>query len=262
LMRHHMDQHAVLGRPVHSRIDSLIARTADHVIVPSQAVGDYLQDHEGVRGDSITVCPLGFDFSVLERSAAMGPQLRGELGLNDAFLVGYVGRLVPEKGVDSLLRAVTELRPDHPQLRILLVGEEPGGWLQPEIRSLGLSDEVTVLGHRPDGPAYIAALDLLVHPSLTDSFPQTLIEAQAVGTPVVATTVGGIPEIVTHDLTGLLVRPDEPAELAQAIRCLAADALQRERLATTAQKHAREAFPVERMVSDHLSVYLKCIAGK
>jgi glycosyltransferase involved in cell wall biosynthesis len=150
---------------------------------------------------------------------------RAQLGIpEDRFLIGLVGHLIPWKGHRYLLEAAAQLRVHYPHLHYLFVGGEilqfqgQAQILRQEVARLGLTDCVTFGGIRKDIPDVMASLDLLVLPSENEPFGRVLIEAMAAGKPVLATAGGGVPEIVVHEETGLLVPVGDVDALAAGIR--------------------------------------------
>jgi glycosyltransferase involved in cell wall biosynthesis len=139
-------------------------------------------------------------------------------------VVGLVGRLVPEKGVDVFLRAAALVSAVVPQARFLVVGDGP---LRPDLEHraavLGLAGAVTFTGYRSDAPRLLAGLDVLAVPSRSDGSPLVVCEAMAAGVPVVASRVGGLPDLVEDGGSGLLVRPGEAEDLARALVSLLLD---------------------------------------
>src|SRR5437762_1092811 len=148
--------------------------------------------------------------------------LRKEFKLpQDVRTVVTVSVLRRGKGIDVLLRAATRI----PDAYFLIVGDGPMRAEWEELaRSLGVADRVRWAGYRRDVDAILPGCDLFVLPSLEDAFPTVLLEAMASGLPAVASKVGGIPEIVTPDVTGVLVPPGDPQALAAAIADLVHDA--------------------------------------
>ncbi|HEX7709022.1 MAG TPA: glycosyltransferase [Thermoanaerobaculia bacterium] len=145
-------------------------------------------------------------------------RIKEEFGIpQDVLLLVCVSVLRPGKGIDVLLQAATLM----PESHILIVGDGAmrAEWERLAV-ALGLADRVRFAGHRSDISQWLAGGDILVHPSLADAFPTVLLEAMAAGLPVVASHVGGIPEIVVHGRTGLLVPPGNPDALAAAVRSL------------------------------------------
>jgi glycosyltransferase involved in cell wall biosynthesis len=185
-----------------------------------------------------------------------GAALRAELGLDPGDLVaGIVTVLRPGKGHDVALAAVSALRERFPRLRLLVAGDGPAA---PEVRRLAasLAGAAILTGHRADVMAVLDALDVLVHPSRADALPTVLLEAMAAGVPVVATAVGGIPEIVEHGRTGILLDPAVGgSELAAALAPLLADAGLRHRLAGESRRRLDAQFTAERWLARIRALY-------
>ena len=153
--------------------------------------------------------PDGYDRSAARRALGVEP---------DQPLISVVARLDPSKGHDVLLRAAAALRSRHGRARYLLVGAGPAAsTLRRHVERLGLSDQVVFLGVREDVPAILAASDLFVLPSRNEGLSQALLEAMALGLPVVATEVGGTADAVRSERTGWLVPPGDWRALADAI---------------------------------------------
>ncbi|MEU0935366.1 glycosyltransferase family 4 protein [Embleya sp. NPDC059267] len=145
--------------------------------------------------------------------------------------VGVVGRLEPEKGVEFFLRAAACLADRHPRVRFTVVGDgRLRGELHALTRHLRLGDRVHFGGMCTDGPAAVAALDILCVPSLTEGAPLVVLEAMAAGVPVIATTVGAIPHQLGHGHAGILVEPTDVAALARALDTLLTHPHERRRL--------------------------------
>jgi len=146
-------------------------------------------------------------------------RVRAELGLaTEQPLFATVAMLRPGKGLRYLVEAAALVRQQAPDAGFVVIGD---GAQRPELENLaarlGVSDEVQFLGTRTDVPALLAAADVFVLPSLYEALPTSLLEAMATALPVVATRVGGVPEVVAHERTGLLVSPASAAELAAAM---------------------------------------------
>ena len=223
---------------VQSRIYGMANRAsyrlgAHRVLANSDAVARLVHETEGVRDDRIVTIPNFLeDEAFQEMPAGERRALLDELGVPpDAFVVGCVARLRSEKDLPSLLRAASALRERVPSLHVVLVGGGPDeGALRELARELGLDDRVHFAGFRPNRPNPHALFDVSVLCSLREGFPNTVIEAMAVARPVVATNVGGIPDVVEHGRVGLLVPPTDPAGLAAALESLASDPARRRRM--------------------------------
>lgn len=206
-------------------VERWLARRTSWMIALTEAERD---EHLALgvgRADRFAVVPSGIDLERFRRAAAL-PRLVPE-GLSipeGAVLVGSVGWLTPVKGHRALIEAVARLKDEHPRLHLLLVGS---GELREEYGrlavSLGLGGRVHLPGARRDIPECLAAMDLFVLPSLNEGMGRALIEAMAAARPVIASRVGGVPAIVEHGVTGLLVPPGDPAALAEAIGGLLRD---------------------------------------
>jgi glycosyltransferase involved in cell wall biosynthesis len=187
--------------------------------------------------------------------------VRAEFGAEDAELVVAVGRYTHEKNHALLVDALGRLGESRPRLRALIVGTgRLAAALREQAAAVGLADRVTVTGPRADAIDIIAAADVLVQPSSREALGLSLAEAQTVGTPVVATAVGGVPSIVRDEHTGLLVPPGDVDALAAAIDRLLDDAGLRARLAAEAQAFARTAFSIDTMTDAYLDAYARAIS--
>jgi glycosyltransferase involved in cell wall biosynthesis len=210
---------------------------------------------ERLDTDPIEVIHYGFDYSAIDSAADGSEFVRRKYDIESAFIIGFTGRLVPDKGIQYLLEATRLIEPEIPELKLMLVGDATSSWLQSAIAARNLTDRVALVGFRKDVPRYLAAMDLAVHPSLSDSFPQALIEAMAVETPVIATDVGGIPEIVSNNATGILIPPRDAPALARAILDLYQDPDRRRRFARAGMHAVRERFTLNAMMTQHLALY-------
>jgi glycosyltransferase involved in cell wall biosynthesis len=132
-------------------------------------------------------------------------------------VVGFVGRIEPRKGVTDLLAAAPLIREQAPQARIVVVGDDPYGQFPEYVAEVRAATDVEHVPWIDNAPGVMRHLDVLVAPSHQESFGTVLSEAMAVGTPVVATAVGGLTEVVEDGVTGILVRKEDPAALARAV---------------------------------------------
>jgi len=162
----------------------------------------------------------------------------------DAPLVGFVGRLSPEKGPDLFVRMAAQLAVGYPQAAFVLVGDGPmRARLQEEARLLGMAGRIHFTGERHDVLALLPSLAALVVPSHAEGMPLALMEGMAAGVACVATSVGGIPELVRHGQTGLLVAPDDAGDLAVAVEGLLDDPQWAAMLGAAAREHAVASWP-------------------
>ena len=188
-----------------------------HVITTSQRIADRLVDELGVPRARVDCMATGVDLAKFDPTAK--GTLRDELNVPvDVPLIGMISVLRSWKGHLTLLDAIATLRKTRP-VHVAIAGEGPMRRDLPgRIEKSGLTDCVTLLGHRTDVPNLLASLDVLVLPSYAhEGIPQIILQAQAMARPIVATRIGGIPEVVEDGKTGLLVEPKNATALADAI---------------------------------------------
>lgn len=192
---------------------------------------------------------------------SMRSAMRKAFGVTDnACLIGSVGRLTPVKGFPHLIKAAQILAEQGLPVRLWLVGD---GTLNEELRrlaqDLGVADRVVMLGHREDTYELLQAMDMFVLPSLHEGIPMALLEAMAAGLPVIATWVGGIPEVIEDHVSGILVEPGDPSSLALMCRRLMDDAELSERLGQAARARVKERFSSGAMAAEVANIYRRLI---
>ena len=188
----------------------------DRIISSGDAIREVLVT-AGVDAAKIVAIPAGVDTSQFH-PAVPGTAVRREFGLNGP-VIGTVAMFRHAKGHQVLLQAIPEILRHDPTAAFLWVGDGVGrASLQQEVAAAGLQAKVHMVGFREDIPACLAAMDVVVLPSIrSDGVPQVILQALAMRRPVVASAVGGIPEVIQHQRTGVLVPPNDPPALAGAI---------------------------------------------
>jgi len=242
-------------------LERLAAHWCDRLIVISEPLLEWaLRERIAPRAKMVKI------YSGIDTQAFRQPHdlyaLRAELGLTDQmFVVGEVAKLWAGKGHTVLLRAAARLKDQIPNLRVLIIGE--GGLrstLAELVRELGLHDRVILTGFREDIPPLTQLLDVAVLPTLFEGMGRAVLEAQAAGKPVVASRVGGIPDLITDGATGLLIDPGRVEPLAEAIRRLYDDPMLRRRLGHAAQAAVDGRFDAVTMAQHIQQVYEELIA--
>lgn len=235
--------------------DRLLVSLSDRVIAVSKAAAE--RSAALRRSGRTRIVPTGLPpIDFLDAAEA-----RAQLGLpRQALVFGVIGRVEADKGRDDALAALPEIHRATPSALLVFLGPcEPGDrWVQTvSIRAAaaGVAGSVRLTGERPEAARFLKAFDVILHPSRHEALPRVLIEALFASVPVVATAVGGIPEIVQHDVSGLLVPPGDPAALGRAAASLAREPETRGRLARAGLIRAREKFRVERMARSVIAVY-------
>ncbi len=243
---------------VYEFLDHMVLKRLPRVVAVSEGVAQSLRRF-GMREGRISMIGNGIE---LDAFASAQPTLAQEYGKRDWLVVGMVGRLVPAKGADYLLRAARELLQSFPETLFVFVGEGPErGNLERLSRDLGMEANVVFAGQRQDMPGVYASLDLLVLPSLTEGMPMTILEAMAARKPVVATRVGAVPRIVIPEQTGLLTTPGNIQELRDALARLLADAGLRRRLGEQGHALVQEQYSAESMARNYLHLYESLLAA-
>jgi glycosyltransferase involved in cell wall biosynthesis len=184
-----------------------------------------------------------------ERQTPSTPRATGKV-------VGTAGRLAPIKGIPNLILAIAGLRADIPDVRLEIAGAGPAQpSLERQVRELGLNDCVTFLGWQVDLQSVMSGWDVFVAPSLEEAFSISALEAMAAGLPVVASSVGGLPELVEDGCTGWLVPPGKSEALVARLRELLLNPDQRRAFGGAGRARARTHFSAERMVADISGIY-------
>jgi glycosyltransferase involved in cell wall biosynthesis len=249
-----------LGRNFLSRRKYI--KAADAVIAISQGVKRVLVEG-GVAPERVEVVPSGIDFSVYDQDLPRD-YLRREFHFSEAdYLVGIVAQLEDHKGHRYLIEAAHLLMQKTRNVKIVIVGE---GSLRLELSQqaerLEVKDVVYFIGFRTDIPRILASLDLFVLSSHLEGLGSSLLDAMACGLPVVATRTGGIPEVVHHGKTGLLVSAKNPEALAEAILTLYHDRRLAARLAEEGRRQVRGKFSAQATAARTVEVYLTLAARK
>lgn len=227
------------------------------VIVPSESLGRYLIEHFGFPKERLRVIARGVDLEQFIFSpAAQNPQ--------GPWRIGLIGRVSPIKGHAVALRALEQLLRRRLPVKLIFAGDsgmsEEKRKLEALIQSLKLESAVEWLGVQQDVPGLLASLDVVAVPSIyPESFGRGVIEAQAVGRPVVASRLGALSELIEDGQSGLLVPPSDPHALADAIERAISDAPLRQRCVAAARKRVETEWNVGKMVERTEAVYAECL---
>jgi glycosyltransferase involved in cell wall biosynthesis len=186
------------------------------------------------------------------------------LGLKpDATVVGFVGRLVPVKDPATLVRAVALAARTIPDLHLIVAGDgELRAPLMAAAREAGIGDRMHLLGWYGDLGTLYSAMDVFAITSLNEGTPVSLIEAMAAGVPAIATNVGGVPDVIEHGVSGLLVAPREPAAMARAIAETLSNQGRAEERARTARSRVAARYDPARLVRDIDALYREQLQRK
>jgi len=242
-------------------------RLVDQYLAIGEAVRSVLLQ-AGVPARRIRVIHSAIDpdrFEEARRRRALGVRLhRRELGLpEDVPLVGNVAALAGHKAQRDLVEAMALLLREVPSAHLAIAGEgEERSRLEAQIRNLGLGDRIHLLGFRRDVPDLLASFDLFAMSSVLEGLGTSVLDAFAVGVPVVATRAGGLPEMVFHEETGLLVPVGDPPALARAMARLLGDSEGADRLAAAGRRLVESTFTVRTMVERTRSAYSELLSPR
>lgn len=260
--------------PMQLRVQRWMCGFADRIVVNAEAIRNWLIE-QGYRADKIRVIRNGLDLS------KYGPKTDG-VGLRRQFslppgapLVVMLSRLNPQKGVEYFLEAAALVRQRCPDARFLVVGEahiNDGGTVRTDLEyrrklealaaQLGISERLSFTGMRSDVPDILAAASVSVHPSFSEGISNSLLESMAAGVPVVATHVGGTPEVIQHKHQGLLVPPRHAAELADAICTVLGNPFLAARLCQQARARIAASFSFDSIVRETEQLYAGLLLEK
>lgn len=254
----------VTARRSDAILDRVCRGLATHAICVSEAVRQDLIARVGWRPARAFTIRTGLDFDAWHPDPRARERLREEWSVpDDAPLVMTVARLSREKGIEVLIEAADLVRRKHPQVRFVLVGDGPlVTSLVSLIRERQLERSVLLAGFHRDIPSVLSAADLFVLPSHMEGMPNAVLEAFAAGLPVVATAVGGLPEVITPEQTGLLVPPRDPGALSSAIARLIGDKQLARRLAEAGSIEAKERHSVTKVAREHESLYTRLVLAR
>jgi glycosyltransferase involved in cell wall biosynthesis len=236
-----------LNPPRYNRLLRMTDHMVDGIVVNCEAVRRHLMNDEGVPAGLIRLCHNGIDTQVF-RDASRPP--------SDTLTIGVVSVLRAEKGLDTLIQAFARVRPLHPALRLAIVGSGPElPALAALAQQLGISDRISFEPSITDVAGRLQSIDIFVLPSLSEALSNSLMEAMACGCAVVASNVGGNPELVTDGETGLLFERASIDDLAAKLRLLMEQPSLRERLANAASRRMREEFSMAASADGMSTIY-------
>ncbi len=248
-----------LRQPVYDWLTTISSWSNDAVVVLSEALRTYLLAHRIVPNEKIRVVRYGIELE--SDTASQTP--RESLDLSTGPVVLLAARLEPRKDHVTFLEAARLVLAEKPSTQFLLAGDgEPSYRARLEQLAEPLGRAVRFLGNRSDIPGLIGLSDLVVLASRTEGLGLVLLEAMVHRRPVVATGVGGVPEIVVNGETGLLVEPGSPDALARAILDLLDTPDRSRRMGEAGRRRAEEQFSVQRMVRDMAGVYEEMLARR
>jgi glycosyltransferase involved in cell wall biosynthesis len=243
-------------------IERTLALWTDCIVVISEQQREEIVERFKISDtDRVSVIPLGLELVELLAQAVPDRTLRQSLGWTEEHVViGYVGRLVAIKDLETMIAGFASFAEREPRARLLLVGDgELRAALESRVRSLGLEGVGRFVGWRQDLTRVYGAMDVVALTSRNEGTPVSLIEALAAGVPVVATAVGGVPDVIRHEENGLLIPAGNPVALADEFERLTSDANLCRRITMKGRSDVEQRFGRDRLVSDIASLYCRLL---
>jgi len=237
-------------------IDKFLKGADDLLITECEASRKFLLESMKYDKTRVSTIHNGVDIAGWSTSKKERNAKRQELGVKDSeILIGSIGRLDEQKGHIYLLEAISKLRAVHPA-KCVIVGDGP--LLKPlkkRILEMALQDHVVLVGAQDDIPSWLSAFDIFALPSLWEGMPNAVLEAMAIGLPVVATEIDGVPEAITDDVDGILVEAKNQHRLFVALQDLVVDEKLRRRLGDAARETVRKRFKLVDMIDKYHTAY-------
>jgi len=251
------------GHRVFSFLEDLANLFSDRILVNSLAVEADVRRTERFLEGKISLLYNGIDPEV-PPPAPVRDLFPGIAWREDDPVVCYVANFFPYKGHLDLVGAARTVVESFPRTRFLFVGRDAGemGTVRDRIEALGLSGNVLLTGERDDAARIIASSTLVAHPSHTEGFSNTILEAMAAGKPVVATDAGGIPEAVVDGRTGIIVPVGNPEKLADGLLALLRNPDQARAMGQAGRKRVVERFTVGKMIEDMERIYERLLTER
>jgi glycosyltransferase involved in cell wall biosynthesis len=240
-----------------------VYRLFDRVVAVSQGIAADLATRAGTKvgRDKIAVIPVGRD--VVAPSGDEVARVRDELGIGDGPVLVTVANFFAAKGHRYLIDAMPAILRRHPRATLVLVGSGPLlDDVRAQVRRLGIVDRVVLAGSRPRVEPLLSLADLVVLPSVSEGLPVVVLETLGLGKPLVATRVGGIPDVVADGTSGVLVPPSDPEALAGAVCTLLDDPARAAQLASAGPGLVRTRYSEAAMVRDTEQLYLGLALAK
>jgi glycosyltransferase involved in cell wall biosynthesis len=229
-------------------------KKTDAVICVSQALRDSMADAMGLSPEKLHVV---YNSRPAWKASGDRERIRNQYGIGaDTVLIGTAARLIPSKGIHLLLEAAAEILRKRPDAFFMIAGSGPEeGKLKHDAEKLAIADRVIFAGHVNNMGDYYAAFDVFVLPTLTEGLGITVLEAMSFGLPVVASAVGGIPELISHGKNGLLIKPGKVQDIIDALLfCLGNRQVARE-YGNRAKDDVRTGFTSEEMTAQTLAIF-------
>ena len=252
-----------LKQALAARLERWLSGRTDLIISVSKDLSNDLVNREKLPSSKVRVVYNGIDWRKLEVDPEEQKKVRANLGFSsNGQVVGMIARLASQKSPEVFIEAAKKLD-NFSGVKFLLVGDGPlAHEVTSQIEKLGLKERFVLTGFRTDIPQLLSAIDIFVLSSQWEGVPYVLEEAMAAARPIVATAVGGVPELITSGQNGLLVSPGDSVALSKAIASLLTNPTLKDKLANDARETIRNKFSIEKMVEETVNIYEEFLAKK
>jgi glycosyltransferase involved in cell wall biosynthesis len=251
LTRHHIDENFLTGKRKFYWLDWMSTYFADHIVVCSQAAKKWMCEIEKCNESKVTVINQGFFFDDNEYLKSDIEQIKFDLGFTpESFNVICICRYTTGKGHRLLLESLKEVSGQIPNIKLAFIGHGDPSWLKDIVVEEGLENYVRIFQERDDIFGCIAASDIVVHPSLVDSFSQLVIEAQFIGRPIVAFDIAAAKEQILEGRTGFVVTARDTHSMAEKILVLFLNPELRLQMGREGTAHVTSQFTHKRMMAE------------
>ena len=256
---HNLD---VWKSPLHFMIDRFLFRKTDCFIAVSETVGEFYSKKLGVSTEKIKVVYNGIDITRFQASSLKPQEIKKEFGIKeDEKVIAVIGRLVPQKGISFFLEAFRRLLDEGQKIKALIVWDGPlKESLKSQVSSSKLEEKIIFTGLRKDVQDILSITDILVLPSTREGLPIILLEAMAAGAIVVASKVGGTPELVEDETNGFLFEPGDVEDLKKKLtQILMKEGRAMDEIRKNAKRTLEERFSIIKMIDETRKIYENCI---
>ncbi len=227
-------------------VNKILLKATDKIVAVSESIRKDIIKYDGIDSSKILVIPNGIDTERFNPEGNFADIRKGFSIKESDIVLGFIGRVVPAKGLEYLIDALPFLKKEFKNIKLLITGEgSTMERLKKKAKENNVHDSIIFTGKRRDIPDILSCTDIFVMPSVAEGLPNALLEAMAMGKPIVATEVGGIPEVIKNRHSGFLVPPRNPEALATAIK----DLISNEQLAAKMGQAARH------IVLDNFSIW-------
>ena len=252
-----------LRRSCYVAVNRIVERSVDKFICVAQYLGQVLIEQHRIAPEKVVTIPNGIDVTAFKCRRSRRDILRDLALPANKVLISLIGRLVWQKGINVFLEAACALSKKRTDIHFLIVGDGPlRGDLEQQAQDYGLSQICSFAGFQKDIPAILKVTDIVALPSFVEGLPMIILEAMASKVPVVASAVGGIPEMIQEGKNGFLVPPKDSESLAEKLLVLINDKDLRKTMGEAARKDVEESFTETEMIHRIQQMYLDLIEAK